>query len=277
MEVTNEAMFEEINIEENRPDNLSYSQPSVLETTDTSELDPLTGESSTEFLVGNFSDDSLIGVTPTQANTSNILEVTGTGVVSVDTDTAQIQLGIEVEGATATEVQQEVAQSSSAVVEQLNQLQVEELQTVSINLQPIREFDDLGNSTIVGFTGRNLLQFEVSTEQAGETIDAAIQAGANVIENINFTASESELNQARLDAIKLAAQDAQNLAIPLFDTLDLTPLEIVDIDLIGLSSPSPRPFAPQLEAAAFDASTPIIGGSQEVIADVALDISYAAL
>lgn len=276
MEVTNEAMFEEINIEENRPDNSSYSQSSALETTtDTSELDPLTGDS-TEPWVGNFSGDFLIGVTPTQTDTSNILEVTGTGVVSVDTDTAQIQLGIEVEGATAAEVQQEVAQSSSAVVEQLNQLEVEELQTVSINLQPIREFDDLGNSTVVGFTGRNLLQFEVSTEQAGETIDAAIQAGANVIENIDFIASESELNQARLDAIKLAAQDAQNLAIPLFDTLDLTPLEIVDIDIIGLNSPSPI-SSPQFEFADFDASTPIIGGSQEVIAEVALDINYAAL
>ena len=278
MEVTNEAMFEEISIEENPADN-SLAQSSVPETTpDSSGLDPLTGEISTEPLVGNSNGDSLIGnVTPTQTDTSNILEVTGRGVVSVDTDTAQIQLGIEVEGATATEVQQEVAQSSSAVVEQLNQLEVEELQTISIDLQPRREFDDSGNSTVVGFTGRNVLQFEVSTEEAGETIDTAIQAGANLIENINFVASESELNQARLEAIQLAARDAQNQADPLFDTLDLTPLEIVDIDIVGLNSPSPRPFMSQLEAASFDASTPIIGGSQEVVANVALDISYAAL
>lgn len=276
MEVINESISEEINIEENSPENSFYSESFVPETkTDTSEFDPLTGDS-TQPVVGN-SGDALIGVTPTQTNTSYILEVTGTGVVSVDTDTAQIQLGIQVDGATATEVQQEIARSSSAVVEQLNQLEVEKLQTVSINLQPIREFDDLGNSTVVGFTGRNLLQFEVSTEQAGETIDAAIQAGANVIENINFIASDSELNQARLDAIKLAARDAQNLANPLFDTLELTPLEIVDVDILGINSPSPRPFAPQFEVAAFDASTPIVGGSQEVIAEVALDISYAAL
>ena len=276
MELTNEAIFEEINIEENPSDN-SLAQSSVPETTtDTSELDPLTGESSTEPLVGN-SSDLLIGVTPTQTDTSNILEVTGTGVVSVETDTAQVQLGIEVEGATATEVQQEVAQNSSAVVEQLNQLEVEELQTINISLQPRREFDDFGNSTVVGFTGRNVLQFEVSTEQTGETIDAAIQAGANLIENIAFVASESELDRARLDAIGLAAQDAQNQAIPLLDALDLTPLEIVDIDIIGVSSPSPTSFSPGFDVAAFDASTPIIGGSQEVIAEVALDINYVAL
>ena len=277
MELTNEVIFEEINLEENPSDN-SSDRSSVPEiTTDTPELDPLTGESSTEPLVGNSSDLLIENITPTQTDTSNILEVTGRGVVSVDTDTAQVQLGIEVEGATATEVQQEVAQNSSAVVEQLNQLQVEELETINISLQPRREFDDFGNSTVVGFTGLNVLQFEVPTEQAGETIDAAIQAGANTIENIAFVASESELSQARLDAIGLAAQDAQNQANPLLDTLGLTPLEIVDIDIIGVSSPSPTSFSPGLDVAAFDASTPIIGGSQEVVADVALDISYAAL
>ena len=278
MEVTNEEIFEEINIEENCSDNSSDKSSVLKITTDTSLSDLLTEASSIDRLVGNFSGELLIAdVTPTQTDTSRILEVTGKGTVSVDTDTAQIRVGIEVEGATAGEVQQEVAQSSSAVVERLNQLEVEELQTISIRLQPKFEFDDLGNSTVDGFTGRNVLQFEVSTEQAGETIDAAIQAGANLIQNIDFIASESELERARLSAIELAARDAQNIAIPLLDTLDLTPLEIVDIDIIEVGSPSPRPFSAEFSIAAFDASTPIIGGSQEVVAEVALDINYAAL
>ena len=265
MEVINETTLEEVKIDEN------LSAPPMS--------DPLTGESSIEPLVGSFSGDFSVGnvTTPAQIDTPNILEVTGTGIVSLDTDTAQIQLGIEVQGDTANEVQQEIAQSSSAVVEQLNLLEVEELQTINISLRPLREFDDFGNSTVVGFTGRNTLQFEISTEEAGETIDAAIQAGANLVENISFTASDSELSQARLDAIQLAAQDAQNQANPLLDILGLTPLEIVDIDIISVSNPNPTPFARQLEAVAFDASTPIIGGTQQVVADVALDISYAAL
>ena len=273
MEFINEVMLEEID------SNDSLTQSSVLETTpNISMLDPLSGESSTEPLVGGISSDFLAGdVTSSQTDIPKTLEVTGRGVISVDTDTAQVRLGIELEGATATEVQQEVARNSSAIVEQLDRLEVEELQTVSISLQPRLEFDDLGNRTVVGFTGRNILQFEVSTEQAGETIDTAIQAGANTIENINFVASDSELNQARLDAIRLAAQDAQNQADPLLDVLGLTPLEIVDIDIIGVNNPAPRSFSSQLDVAAFDVSTPIIGGSQDVVADVALDISYAEL
>lgn len=280
MEVTQKATFEET-IEENPVDNLSFDS-SIIETTSTTEvLDPLTGENATEPLVGNFSGNfslgnlSLENVNSVPADdTPNILEVTGRGIVSLDTDIAQVSLGIELEAATAGEVQQEIAQSSSAVVDLLNQLEVDELQTVSISLRPRREFDNSGNSTVVGFTGRNVLQFEVPVEEAGETIDAAVQAGANLVENISFVASDNELNQARLDAIRIAAQDAQTQADSLLDVLNLTPLEIVDIDIINVNNPAPRSFSAGLELAQFDVATPIIGGTQEISASVALDISY---
>ena len=240
-------------------------------------LDPLTGASSTDLLADASNSDPLTGsVTLAPTDTARILEVTGQGVISVPTDTAQIQVGIEVEGATATEVQQEVAQRSSAVVEQLNQLGVEELQTISISLRPNIQFDE-GESRVVGFIGSNVLQFEIPTEQAGETIDAAIQAGANLIQNISFTASETELNQARLDALELAVQDAQEQAISVFDALDLTPIEIVGIEIIGVSSSATSPLLELRSADTFDVSTPIIGGDRDIIANVALDINYAPL
>jgi len=276
MEVANEATLAEIDTETDSPDDLLI-QPADLETADASESDVLT-DSSTP-LIG---DEDLL-TQPADLETSDptdaarTLEVTGRGVVAVDTDIAQIQAGIEIEGATASEVQQQIAQNLSAVVEQLNELEVDDLQTISVSLRPKLEFDDLGGSTVVGFTGRNVLQFEVPTDSAGETIDAAIQAGANTIDNINFVATPEELNKARLEAIKLAAQDARSSAAPLFEALDLKPLEIVDIDILGVNSPSPRSLSPQFEAEAFDAATPIIGGSQDVVAEVALDINYTDL
>ncbi len=240
-------------------------------------LDPLTGASSIDPLVGASKSDLLIeSVTQAQTDTPKILEVTGQGAVSVPTNTAQIQVGVEIEKATATEVQQEIAQITSAVVEQLNQIGVNELQTISISLRPNIEFDQ-GQSTVVGFIGSNVLQFEIPTEQAGETIDAAIQAGANSIQNISFIAPDTELNQARLDALELAVQDAQNQAISVLDPLDLQPIEIIDIDIIEVSSPLPALPLSEFSRAAFDVSTPIIGGPQEVVANVALDINYAPL
>ena len=270
----NEFIFNELNIPAQHSDTSLAEADLLVTTTNSSRTDPLTGCIPTAPLGVSSSNDVLIGTA--QTDNSRILEVTGQGIVSVPTSTAQVQVGIEVEGATASEVQQEIAQLSSAVVDQLNQLGVEELQTIRISLEPRIQFDE-GESTVVGFTGRNVLQFEIPTEQAGETIDLAIQAGANLIQNINFIAPETELNQARLDALQLAVQDAQNQAIPVFNTLDLKPLEIIDIDIIGVNSPpSASPFL-ELRSAAFDASTPIIGGPQEVIANVALDISYDSL
>ena len=236
--------------------------------------DSLTGASSQEFLVDTPSDLLTGSLVPN--NPPNVLEVRGQGIISVPTNTAQIQLGIEVEGDTASQVQQEIAQLSSAVVEQLNTLGVDDLQTISISLRPNLQFNQ-GQSTVVGFTGTNVLQFEIPTDQAGATIDAAIQAGANLIQNISFIAPDEALNQARIDAITLAIQDAQAQANSVFDTLDLQALEITDIDILGVSNPpSSLPFA-DFSTVAFSESTPIFGGDQNVIANVALDINYTFL
>ena len=229
--------------------------------------DSLTGASTQKFSFDTPSDILTGSLVP--AYPSNILEVTGQGIISVPTNTAQIQLGIEVEGDTASQVQQEIARLSSAVVEELNALGVDDLQTISISLRPNLQFNQ-GQSTVVGFIGTNVLQFEVPNEQAGATIDAAIQAGANIIRNISFIAPDEALNQARIDAIALAIQDAQNQANSVFDTLDLQDLEITDIDILGVSNPpSNLPFA-DFDAVAFSESTPIFGGDQDVIANVAL-------
>ncbi len=281
METKTKAIFKKTDIRTDSLDRPLTKSSGLKTATDNANLDLLTGANSTDSLFSKINSDlSLKDVTFTKKDNLKILEVTGKGVISVNTDTAQIQLGIEAEGATATKVQQKVAQNTAAVVKQLNQLKVEELQTISISLEPKLKFDNQGNSKVVGFTGRNILQFEIPIEQAGKTIDAALKAGANVIENIDFIAPESEFNQARLDAIELAVRDAQNQAVSVFNTLDLKPLEIVDIDIMGVSSPSATSLLEVgflKNAAAFDVSTPIIGGSQEVVAEVALDINYAAL
>ncbi|MBG1269237.1 SIMPL domain-containing protein, partial [Nostoc sp. WHI] len=102
----------------------------------------------------------------TNPNTAQILEVTGQGKVTVPTTLTEVQLGIQVEGKTATEVQEEVAQRSTAVVEALQNLGAQELQTTSIQLNPVFSFEN-NTQTIIGFRGLNTLQFELPTDRAG--------------------------------------------------------------------------------------------------------------
>ena len=205
----------------------------------------------------------------------NILQVTSIGVVTVPTSISTVELGIQVEAATAAEAQQQVAEQTTSVVDVLENLDVEELQTTSVGLFPVYSFED-DTRTLTGFEGRNTLSFELPNEEAGAAIDAAIEAGANLVQNISFSASDEALGLARLQALQQAVAQAQIEAQTVFNTLDLVSEEIVGIEIlsIGASNPIPQPL--QFEASlARDATTPIIGSNQTVEATVALNILYS--
>ena len=201
------------------------------------------------------------------------MQVTGTGEVTVPTTLAQVQLGVQVQEETATEVTEELAQLSTAVVDVLQDLGAQELQTTSIKLNPVLSFED-DTQRLTGFEGRNILEFQLPTEQAGAAIDAAITAGANIVQSISFTASETALQQARIEALGEAVTSAQTEAGVVLNSLDLVPGEIVNIDInaADIISPSPLLFGTRVEA--LDATTPILGGPLTVQANVSLDIVY---
>ncbi|MEH1874544.1 SIMPL domain-containing protein [Nostoc sp.] len=208
----------------------------------------------------------------TNANTAQILNVTGQGEVTVPTTLTEVQLGVQVQGKTATEVQQQTAQRSTAVVDVLQKLGAQELQTTSIQLNPV--YND--TQTLTGFTGLNTLQFELPTARAGAAIDTAIQAGANLIQNISFTASDQALQQARLQVLSEAVKDAQAQAQAVFSTLNLTPGKIIDININSADNPSPSPLVfNATQNAARIATTPIIGSPQTIEGSVSLDIGYS--
>ncbi|MHC5939584.1 SIMPL domain-containing protein, partial [Nostoc sp.] len=164
--------------------------------------------------------------------------VTGQGEVTVPTTLTEVQLGIQVDGKTATEVQEKTAQRSTAVVDVLQKLGAQQLQTTSIQLNPV--YND--TQTLTGFTELNTLQFELPTARAGAAIDTAIQAGANLIQNISFTPSDQALQQARLQVLSEAVKDAQAQAGAVFNTLKLTPGKIIDININSADNPSPSPL-----------------------------------
>lgn len=248
------------------------NNPILTSGADTESLTGLSGEAPVPV---NFSNDTLTGGTSTaDTDTRRILEVTGTGEVSVPTSQTQVELGIQVQAQTATEVTEELAQSSTAVVDVLQDLGAQELQTTSIQLNPVYSFED-DVQTLTGFEGRNILEFQLPTDQAGAAIDAAITAGANLVQGISFIASENALQQARKEALTEAVQDAQAQAEVVLSSLQLAPGEIIKIEIgaADISTPSPLLFD-RTSAEGLAATTPILGGPQTVDATVSLDILY---
>ncbi|MBD2343986.1 SIMPL domain-containing protein [Anabaena subtropica] len=203
------------------------------------------------------------------------LTVSGRGMESIPTTLSEVSLGVEIQGKTAQDVQQEAARRSSAVVALLKSRNVEKLQTTGIRLNPVYSYNN-NIQRITGYAASNTVSFRINTDRAGILLDEAVKAGATQINGISFVATDEAIASARQQALREATQDAQQQANAVFSSLGLQAKEVVSIQVSGASAP-PRPILYRAEAAKLnsaDASTPVVGGEQEVEASVTLQISY---
>ena len=199
------------------------------------------------------------------------LNVNGRGIETIPTTLSQVSLGVEVQGKTAQEVQQE------AVVALLKSRNVEKLQTTGITLNPIYSYTN-NVQRITGYAASNVVSFRIPTDRAGTLLDETVKAGATQISGISFVARDEAIAKARQQALTKATQDAQQQAQAVLSALGFQAKEVVGIEVNGASSPPPPPRpllrAESAKLASQDASTPIVGGEQQVEATVTLQISY---
>ena len=201
------------------------------------------------------------------------LTVSGQGVESVATTITQVQLGVEVQGKTAVEVQQEAARRSQAVVTFLRSRNVNKLQTTGISLNPVYNYSN-NEQRIIGYSATNTVSFEVETAKAGNILDEAVRSGATRISGVSFVASDEALRQAQQVALREATQLAQEQANTVLSALGLSSKEVVGVQ-INAAPPIIRPPMPMAAMARQDAAaSPVVGGEQEVQASVTLQIRY---
>ena len=219
---------------------------------------------------------SFVRLDPAVAGEQRIrtLTVTGRGVEAIPTTQTLVRLGVEVQGKTAAEVQQEAARRSSAVVELLRSRQVEKLETAGITLNPNYSYEN-NQQRLTGYTATNTVSFRINTASAGTLLDDAVRAGATRIQGVSFVAAESAIEQAQKQALKKATQDAQSQADAVLSVLNLKRGDILGIQVNGASAPAPvyRQFALEARSSG-DATTPVVGGEQQVDASVTLQIGY---
>jgi uncharacterized protein YggE len=213
-----------------------------------------------------------------QERLMRILTVTGQGKESVATTRTRVQLGVESQGETAVAVQQEVAERSARLVEFLRSRNVDELQTAGISLNPQYDYSN-NRQQIIGYMATNTVSFEIATQETGNLLDQAVQAGASRIDSVSFIAAEEAIAAARQQAIREAIQNAQTQAQTALDALGFAQQEIVGVQIDGASVPPPIPFNynqayARSDAAAAPIETPVVGGEQEVLASVTLQIRY---
>ncbi|MGC1527259.1 MAG: SIMPL domain-containing protein [Phormidesmis sp.] len=210
---------------------------------------------------------------PASQQPERVLSVTGLGTQMIPTTLSQVSLGVVVQASTAEAAQQQAAQRQTAVIDQLRSQAVENLETTGISLNPRYDYSD-NQQRLIGYEATNTISFRVPTGQAGTVIDGAISAGATQINGVSFIAEPAALNAARQQALEAAIADAQQQADTVLKALGLTRQEIIRIAIGSVSAPPPVPVQAEARLAADSATTPVVGQSQTVDAQVTLEIRY---
>ena len=221
---------------------------------------------------------SLILLYPATAQPESLrtLTVAGNGIEKIATTLAEVNLGVEIRGETATQVQQEIAKRTAAVVDLLSSKDVQQIQTTGVRLDPNYEAIDESNrqQVLTGYTGTNTVSFQISTEQVGVLLDKAIEVGATRIDGISFTATPEAISKAQKEALRKATIDAQAKSEVVLDTLNFASEGIINIKIDEANISQLRLANRDFAVSESRVSTPIIGGEQTVRGSVTLQISY---
>jgi uncharacterized protein YggE len=165
------------------------------------------------------SEAQVVAASPAEPRT---ITVVGEGKVSVEPDIATLNAGAEVRANTVSEAKAEVDAQMAAITAALQAAGIAEkdIQTSHYGIHfeqeapsPTREGSVVENSG--AYVVSSIVQVNVrDVEQAGDVLDAVVQAGANQVQGVAFTVSDESTwqSQARSAAMADAQVRARELA-----------------------------------------------------------------
>lgn len=207
----------------------------------------------------------------TTAPTPATITIGGTGTAYVAPDTAEITVGVVTEEADAARTHAENAAQTARVHNAVRALGVadRDIQTVHYDFSQRYDMRDGSRSEVIGYTAQNSVVITVrDLNNVGKIIDAALANGANRIDSLNFTASDTSAakNEALTDAVHGAKEKAQAVASAL--GVRLVRIANVYADTQA-EMPRNENYMPMMMAkGASAAATPIAPGELSVAATV---------
>lgn len=161
---------------------------------------------------------------PSAAPTPRTITVVGEGTVSTSPDVVRVNLGVETRADTARAATTQAETTLDDVVAALDAQGVaaKDIQTSGYHVRLDRGRDRWGNEREPGYFVMNTLQVTVrDVDAVGAVLEAAIDAGANVVHGVRFAVDDPSTYWA--EARKLASVDARERALEL---ADLTGVEL---------------------------------------------------
>jgi len=205
------------------------------------------------------------------------ITVTGTGETQVSADTAIISLGVSARDKDVLQAQQKVNETIAAIRKALLDNGVEEacINTDYLNIYAIYDYST-DQEELAAYNANSTLAIKVTDiSTVGTLIDAAFAAGANTLNGISFSASDTE--EANAESMKKAVAAAKAKAEVLAEAsgLKITGIETIAEGGVYSYGNSVGNFsAKRMEAAADEAGT--IVQAAKLIVNATVSITYTA-
>ena len=194
----------------------------------------------------------------------------GTATVSDAPDLARVDVSVFTQAATAQEASSTNASQSGALITALQALlgSNASIKTINYSLSPVYNNPPPGqNAMIVGYSVTNTLEVKLTDlTKIGQTIDTAIQSGANRVQGVSFDLQDR--NPPTAQALKAAAASARTQADAIAAGLNLHTGSVLHAGE-GVNTSSP------IVGVAPTANTPIETGLVVVQASVTLEVAIA--
>jgi uncharacterized protein YggE len=200
------------------------------------------------------------------------IQVSGNGETQAAPDLAVLSLAIETHGATAADAAGRNGGLAQKVSEALRAKLGDKGKTWTGGYSLYPEYvQSRPNSkpVITGYQAQNTITVQTGAlDLVGPLIDAAIAAGANRVNSLDFNLRDD--TSARNDAIAKAAKDAQSQAQALAAALGLKLGPIVNATTVSNIGPQPVMFRTERAMGAMSAATPVQPAEVTVPATVSL-------
>jgi uncharacterized protein YggE len=202
------------------------------------------------------------------------IRTVGEAVENVAPDRAEIDIGVVTEAASSQAAVSQNAQKVEATLARLRSLlgSQADIKTVSYNVSPVYRYPQNAEPQITGYSAANTVRVTLDDlTRIGNVIDAATEAGANRIQQLQFSLKDEQPTRAR--ALSQAALMARRKADALAGALGLTSVRVFSVEESSAPViPLRKDYAMRAEATSV---TPIEAGTIEVRASVTLTVQIS--
>ena len=201
------------------------------------------------------------------------MSVNGTGQAFLSPDIAYIYIGVHTEEATAADAVKANNDDTQQVIGALKDAGVDakDIRTTNFSIWPNQQYGPDGQPTGTRYVVDNSVFVTVrKLENLGDLLDAAVAAGANSINSIQFDVADKTeaLKKAREEAVKDAKAQAQELA-------DVAGMALGEVQSISFYDSAPAPYMDSFGkggggGAAVESTVPIQPGQLTLMVTVSM-------